>query len=68
MNEDIVVAYNYDEFVGEKVDRWLNFDASPPVGEPAPDFPLTALDGETVHLSDVWRSATYTIVEFGSFT
>lgn len=67
MNSDLL-AYNYDEFVDEKFERWMRFDESPPLGEPAPDFPLTTLDGETIHLSDVWRSAAYTIVEFGSLT
>ena len=65
---DVAFAYNYDEFVDERFGRWMRFDESPPLGGPAPDFPLTALDGQTVHLSDVWRGAAYTIVEFGSFT
>ncbi len=63
-----VAAYNYDEFVEEKFGRWMRFDESPPLGEPAPDFPLTSLAGETVQLSDVWRDAAWSIVEFGSFT
>ena len=67
-SEELIRAYNYDSFVEEKFERWLRFDESPPLGQPAPDFPLTTLDGETVHLSDVWRRAAYTIIEFGSLT
>lgn len=63
------LAYNYDVFIGEKVEPWLNFDESPPLGEPAPDFPLTKLeDGQLVHLKEIWRKAAYTIIEFGSLT
>ncbi|RME47190.1 MAG: hypothetical protein D6791_06465 [Chloroflexi bacterium] len=66
--DDVVLAYNYDEFVDEKFERWMRFDESPPLGQPAPDFPLTDLDGRTVHLSEVWHEAAYTVVEFGSLT
>ncbi len=65
---DLTQAYNYDSFVAEKVGRWLNFAASPVLGVPAPDFELQALDAGATRLSTVWRSATYTIVEFGSLT
>ncbi len=65
---DLTQAYNYDSFVAEKVGRWLNFTASPALGVPAPDFVLQTLDGGVTRLSTVWRSATYTIVEFGSLT
>ncbi len=61
-------TYNYDVFIGEKIEPWLRFEKSPPLGEAAPDFPLTGLDGQVVHLADVWRKAPYTIVEFGSLT
>jgi len=60
--------YNYDEFVPEKFEPWLNFDASPPLGYPAPDFPLWNLDKRVSRLSEIWSEHTYTIVEFGSFT
>jgi hypothetical protein len=60
--------YNYDEFTPEKVLPLLNFEKSPSVGQPAPDFPLWRLNGEEVKLSDIWSSQSYTIVEFGSFT
>ncbi len=63
-----VNAYNYDSFVGEQIEPWLNFEASPPVGQPALDFSLTSLNGEVIQLSEVWRKATYTIAEFGSLT
>jgi hypothetical protein len=66
--EELVNQYNYDTFVPETFERWLNFDASPPLGQPAPDFPLWNLDGTPTRLSEVWSRHTYTIVEFGSFT
>ena len=66
--EELVIQYNYDAFVPEKFARWLNFEASPPLGQPAPDFPLWNLDGTGTRLSEIWSRHTYTIVEFGSFT
>lgn len=69
MNQsDLVTAYNYDEFMSEKVLPWLSFDNSPSLGEPAPDFPLWQLDGTETNLSDIWRQNRLTVVEFGSFT
>lgn len=68
MDTDLLTRYNYDEFVVEKVIPWLKFDASPPLGEPAPDFPLWHLNGGETRLSHVWSAHLYTIVEFGSFT
>ncbi len=65
---DLLTRYNYDEFIPEKFQPWLNFEASPPLGEPAPDFPLWDLDGREISLSAVWSRYTYTVVEFGSFT
>jgi hypothetical protein len=65
---DILARYNYDEFIPEKFGPWLNFSASPPLGRPAPDFPLWDLDGAETRLSAVWTRHTYTVVEFGSFT
>ncbi len=64
----LLARYNYDEFIPEKFQPWLNFEASPPLGEPAPDFPLWDLDGRETNLSAVWSRYTYSIVEFGSFT
>lgn len=69
MNDpDLLSRYNYDEFVPEKFEPWLNFEASPPLGRPAPDFPLWELDGDETRLSTIWSCHSYTIVEFGSFT
>jgi hypothetical protein len=65
---NLLSRYNYDEFVPEKFEPWLNFDASPPLGYPAPDFPLWNLDKSVSRLSEIWSVHTYTIVEFGSFT
>ena len=65
---DLITRYNYDEFVPHKFQQWLNFEASPPLGQPAPDFPVWQLDGSPTRLSEVWSNHTYTIVEFGSFT
>ncbi|HBY92374.1 MAG: hypothetical protein M5U01_17085 [Ardenticatenaceae bacterium] len=69
MNDpDLLSRYNYAEFVPEKFEPWLNFEASPPLGRPAPDFPLWELDGSETRLSAIWSQHAYTIVEFGSFT
>lgn len=65
---DLVTHYNYDAFTREKVMPWLNFEESPPLGSPAPDFPLWDLDGQETSLSQIWSQHLYTIVEFGSFT
>lgn len=68
VDSDLVSAYNYDEFTTAKVMPWLNFEASPPVGRPAPDYALWHLDGRESSLSEIWSDNSYTIVEFGSFT
>ena len=67
-NDDLLTLYNYDEFVPEKFERWMNFDTSPALGKKAPDFPLWYLDGSETRLSDVWGKHILTVVEFGSFT
>ena len=67
-DKDLIDTYNYDEFTASKVFPWLRFEASPPIGQKAPDFPLWRLDGQETRLSEIWSSHTYTIVEFGSFT
>jgi len=67
-DDDLLARYNYDEFTPEKVLPWLNFEASPPLGQVAPDFPLWRLDGRQSRLSKIWSAHAYTIVEFGSFT
>ena len=48
---ELLTRYNYDEFIPNKFERWLNFDSSPPLGERGPDFPLWNLDGQESHLS-----------------
>ena len=65
---DLLVRYNYDEFIPYKVFGWLNFDASPLLGQPAPDFPLWDPEGRETTLSAIWKANTYSVVEFGSFT
>jgi hypothetical protein len=65
---DLIAEYNYDTFVQEKFERWMHFDESPPLGRRGPDFELTTLDGETIHLAKLCNTAAYTIVEFGSLT
>ncbi len=65
---DRLSRYNYDEFVPEKFQPWLNFGGSPPLGLPAPDFPLWNLDGSETLLSTIWSQFAYTVVEFGSIT
>jgi hypothetical protein len=68
MKEELLIGYNYDEFIPEKFEPWLKFEASPPLGQQAPDFPLWQLDGRPTKLSEVWANHIYTVVEFGSFT
>ena len=67
-DKDLIARYNYDEFTPPKVFHWLRFEASPPLGQTAPDFPLWNLDGRETRLSQIWSDNLYTIVEFGSFT
>lgn len=66
---NLTARYNYDDFIPEKFEPWMRFEQSPPLGAPAPDFPLWRLsDREETSLSEVWAAHTYTVVEFGSFT
>jgi hypothetical protein len=68
-DNDLTRRYNYDSFIRENFEPWLNFGASPPLGQPAPDFPLWRLeDGNKTSLKEIWSQHTYTVVEFGSFT
>lgn len=68
-NDELLIRYNYDSFIPENFEPWLNFTASPPLGQPAPDFPLWRLDDQQqTSLRAVWASHVYTVVEFGSFT
>lgn len=67
--QELTSRYNYDEFVPAKFQPWLNFEASPPLGQPGPDFPLWRLeDREEILLSSILASHPYTVIEFGSFT
>ncbi len=66
---DLLQRYNYASFIPENFEQWLNFAASPSLGQSAPDFPLWRLaDRQQTSLREVWASRTYTVVEFGSFT
>ena len=67
-NSNILELYNYDEFVPEKFERWLNFASSPPLGKRTEDFTLLHLDGISIRLSEVFNNSLFTMVEFGSFT
>ncbi len=67
-DQELLTRYNYDEFVPAKFSPWMRFQESPPLWEPAPDFPLWDLDGNEGSLSQIWSQHAYTIVEFGSFT
>ena len=67
-NSDITARYNYDEFIPSKFEPWDNFEASPPLGTAAPDFPLWDLEERQTSLTSVWFRHTYTVVEFGSLT
>lgn len=66
--DDLLTRYNYDSFIPEKFEPWLNFENSPKTGTTAPDFPLWDLDQTATRLSAVWFQYDFTVVEFGSFT
>ncbi|MBI5291362.1 MAG: hypothetical protein HY872_05740 [Chloroflexi bacterium] len=67
-DSDLLARYNYDEFIPAKFEPWLRFESSPPLGKPAPDFPLWHLNERETQLSAIWSQHAYTIIEFGSFT
>ena len=50
----LVARYNYDKFVPANFQPWMNFEKSPPLGQPAPDFPLWDLEGHATRLSAAW--------------
>lgn len=65
-------SYNYERFDAyvESGEEALEFERFPNMlhaGERVPDGELTALGGETVALSDLWRTQGL-VLEFGSFT
>ena len=66
--DDWLTRYNYDSFVPEKFESWMNFDASPKTGTAGLDFPLWDLAQTPTRLSEIWSRHDFTIVEFGSFT
>ena len=37
---ELLARYNYDSLVPATFEPWMRFDASPPLGTVAPDFPL----------------------------
>jgi len=65
---DLLTRYNYDSFIPEKFEPWMNFESSPKTGTMAHDFALWNLDETETRLSGIWSQYDYTIVEFGSFT
>ncbi|MBZ0267026.1 hypothetical protein K8I85_02620 [bacterium] len=67
-DRDLLERYNYDAFVPEKFEPWMRFAESPPLAEPAPDFPLRTLDGAETSLAAQWKEHRHLVVEFGSFT
>ncbi|MBI5823417.1 MAG: hypothetical protein HZB18_05265 [Chloroflexi bacterium] len=66
--DDLLTRYNYDSFMPEKFEPWMNFESSPKTGTMAHDFALWNLDETETRLSGIWSQYDYTIVEFGSFT
>jgi hypothetical protein len=58
---ELLARYNYDAFVPAKFEPWMRFEASPPLGQVAPDFPLWPLVGGETSLSAVCSAHTYTI-------
>lgn len=67
-DQNLIEKYNYDSFVRKNFEPWMNFDNSPVVGQPAPDFPLWHLNGDNTSLSTIWSNFDLTVIEFGSFT
>jgi hypothetical protein len=67
-NSDLLSRYNYDAFIPSNFEPWDNFENSPPIGQPAPDFSLWDLEEKETSLSEIWSQNIFTIVEFGSFT
>lgn len=68
MTEDLINQYNYEVFAPENFEQWMQWENSPKIGSNAPDFSLWTLDEEETTLSTLWKSHSYLIVEFGSFT
>lgn len=67
-DKKLIEAYNYDSFVPEKYERWLNFGSSLPLGKSIPDFNLWGLDEVQTTLQAEVNRHPLTFIEFGSFT
>jgi len=67
-DKELIEAYNYDSFVPEKYERWLNFESSLPLGKTIPDFNLWDLKEEQTSLLAEVNRHPLTFIEFGSFT
>lgn len=67
-DEQQLAKYNYDAFIPEKFEPLMRFHLSPPLGQPAPDFPLWDLDQQETSLRRIISENLFTVVEFGSFT
>jgi peroxiredoxin len=66
-SETTAEGYNYPAFVrSTALGQSVAFRGTLRVGELAPDFALTALDGSTVRLADL--RGKYVVLEFGSIT
>lgn len=59
-------VYNYYDWHRE-TDKFIRFQDFLKVGQPAPDFEATTLDGRPVRLSDFYRERPV-LLEFGSIT
>ena len=65
--ETETAPYNYEAFVrSSAVGMSSVFRGTLRVGEQAPEFTLTALDGSVVRLADL--RGKYVVLEFGSIT
>jgi len=67
-DSNLVARYNYNKFIPANFEQWMNFDSSPVLGQPAPDFSLWDLEEKETTLYHILSQNLYTIVEFGSFT
>ena len=65
---ELVQPYNYAVFSEETVYPLMQFESSPRLGVPAPDYPLWDLDEQETTLGSLWKSHLFTVVVFGSFT
>lgn len=61
-------SYNYRRFrmAGQHESPAESFRHAPGVGQPAPEFEMTDLHGQTVHLADLRGRPV--VIEFGAIT